>query len=169
MRFSSTLLAIPAFALAGAAHAAVIDFNDAAIQGSVIDSISSTDGTLTAAISATGGSDEALVFDTTLTGTADPDLEGPFRPVDSDEAPSFDPGGVLIIQETAGGAPDDNAGGGSVTFEFSSVLDFVSFNIIDGATVTVSSEDTDNVATFSVAEPPNEEPENRVFDTFTLG
>lgn len=126
-------------ALAGApAYAAVLDFEGLA-NGSVVDSFSFVDNgvTVTGTVSATGGANEARVFDTNLTGTADPDLEGPFS-----GGAMLSPGNVLIIQEEAGVAsaiPDDNADGGVITLTFSSLVTFTGLSVLDDARVTISS------------------------------
>ena len=157
-------------ALGGVASAAVIDFDDPAIQGAAISSITSSDGLIGATISATGGIGEAVVFDTSATGTADPDLEGPFRLEGGVPGTgTTTPGGVLIIQENdlASGGPDDTASGGSISFAFDQAIDFTGFSIFDGATITVSSSSVAGSSVFSVGEPVNEGPGNRVFNTFS--
>ncbi|MEM7710273.1 MAG: VPLPA-CTERM sorting domain-containing protein [Pseudomonadota bacterium] len=164
MRFTLLASAVTAAALSTSAQAATIDFNAPDIQGMVVTSVSSTDGTITAALTADGGADQALVFDTTQENTEDRDLEDPFRPAaDSNAAAVVSPGGVLIIQETLNGAPDDNQTGGSIAFAFNRSVNFTGFKIFDGAEITVSSSTFQQ--TFAVPEPNSEE--DRVFDTFS--
>ena len=163
------LTTIAAGGFAFSAPAAVIDFNDPAIQGTAITSVSSDDGTVTASVSAIGGTDQAVVFDTTATRTADPDLQDPFRLTDEAGPGTVRPGGVLIVQERdlSIGGPDDNARGGVLSFVFDQVIDFTGFRIFDGAVVTVSTSSGAS-AVFSVDEPPNQNYGNRVYGEFSF-
>jgi hypothetical protein len=155
------------FAFGTAAQAAVIDFNDPAVQGQPISSVSSTDGSVNASITATGGIAQALVFDTTTINSADRDLQDPFRLPDG-SVTGVRPGGVLIIQENADLIPDDNASGGTITFDFDTAINFTSFRIFDGATITVSSSDSTFTFEGFVPEPINENVGNRFFGEFDV-
>ncbi|AQQ08278.1 hypothetical protein L21SP3_00054 [Sedimentisphaera cyanobacteriorum] len=83
-----------------------------------------------------GGPDSVAIFDTTLTGTADPDLEGP--PNTDWEGGNLSDlqtsvGNIIIIQENTDGYdpgngdtifdnPDDEGGGGSIFIDYGSTL-----------------------------------------------
>ncbi len=132
---------LAALALAGAtgAQAAVLDFEGLS-NGALVDGFSFMDNgiTVTATLSVIGGANEARIFDTDLTGTADPDLEAPFL-----GGGALRPGNVLIIQEEAGVAsaiPDDNADGGVITFTFDRAVNFLGLSVLDDATLTISSD-----------------------------
>ncbi|MEM9704865.1 MAG: VPLPA-CTERM sorting domain-containing protein [Pseudomonadota bacterium] len=120
--------AFAAFALAGAAHASTmktITFEGLS-NGQVVNSI---DGV---SVSATGGIGEAVIFDTSLDGTADPDLEAPLFPVSIQPTlGNIGSGNVLIIQENATGGPDDNARGGTFTFDFNGLVEITDFVGVD--------------------------------------
>lgn len=89
---------------------------------------------------------EARIFDTTLSNTADDDLEGPFTNSDgSGEVRGF--GKALIIQERpnlASAIADDERAGGAVTFVFDTFIDLFGISFLDGeegATVTALMQD----------------------------
>lgn len=63
-------------------------------------------------ISATGGIDQAWIFDTDNFTGGDSDLEAPFTEING--GPMLSPGKVLIIQENNGGEPDDLAASGGI-------------------------------------------------------
>jgi hypothetical protein len=77
---------------------------------------------------------EARIFDTTLSGTSDDDLEGPFEnALLSGDIRTF--GKSLIIQERAGVADsnaDDEAKGGTITFNFDSKVRLDGLVYLDG-------------------------------------
>lgn len=129
---------------AGAAQAAVIDFESFA-HGEVVNSVSA--GDITATVSADGNRssvDRAVAFDTSLTGTADPDLEAPFS------GPVPTPGKVLIIPERPGVANDERFGG-SITFQFSNLVDltgFSTFDVFDNVGPLVLTADTGQTQSF---------------------
>lgn len=164
-----TMALAATFAFGTAAQAAVIDFNDTAIQDTVISSIASNDGTINADITVVGGTAQAVVFDTTGANIRDRDLLDPFRN-DDGTVTGIRPLGVLIIQEDNGAdtTPDDNAGGGSITFNFDQAINFSSFRIFDDATITVSTSGRAETFAGSVATPPNENQGNRVFGEFDI-
>lgn len=130
------LTAAATIALSGAAHAATLTFDEYQ-HGDVITSVS-LGGGITASVSASGNSnsspDQAWVFDTTLSNTQDPDLEGPF----TSDGVNYDinTGGALIVQEH-NGAPDDDGRGGIITFVFSQAVSFLGFDFLDDGDVLV--------------------------------
>lgn len=126
----------------GTATASTIDFDTFAHSDNVT-SVTSTDGLISADVTASGGINLAYAFDTTLSGTRDDDLEGPFESF-SGLFDDHDPGRVLIIQENNRSA-DDNARGGSLTFVFEELVNFTGFTLIDDATVTISSTSNDSI------------------------
>ncbi|MEL6520262.1 MAG: VPLPA-CTERM sorting domain-containing protein [Pseudomonadota bacterium] len=120
--------------------ASVIDFEDFD-HGDLITSVTSSDGLLTATVSAVGGANEARIFDTDQTNTADPDLEADFQ--NTDGGPTIAPGNAIIIQEAASQAsaiPDDNRSGGVITIEFSQVVNLLGFTVLDDADITIRTD-----------------------------
>lgn len=116
--------------LIGAAQAmpVTVDF-EAYAAGTVIDDEYASLG-LT--ISATGGSNQAMVFDTNNPTGGDTDLAGPFDTPTSGGTDNFSPGNVLIISEDGDSSdPDDNARGGTITFAFDHLVEFIDINIFD--------------------------------------
>ncbi|MEM6408497.1 MAG: VPLPA-CTERM sorting domain-containing protein [Pseudomonadota bacterium] len=128
----------------------MFDFNDPAFLDETVDSVTTSDGTITATLTTKRKSGGVLVdgiaaiFDTEnpangLSGsTGDDDLtegSGLFT------GTGF--GGALIISET-GSTPgielapaDDNGSGGTIMFDFgSNLVNLVSFDILDDATIT---------------------------------
>jgi hypothetical protein len=81
-------------------------------------------------ISATGGINEAWVYDTSTHGRV-PDLSGPFTEIHSGGLTTINPGNVLIVQENHNTAPDDNAGGGTVRLEFEAAIKLLSIDVFD--------------------------------------
>lgn len=134
--FRTTATAAAIVLGAGAAQAAVIDFEEFA-HGEAINSVSAGGVTATVSVESNGAVDQAVAFDTSLTGTADPDLEAPFSGPEDGPAGSANPGKVLIISEDGG--PDDERFGGSVTFDFSQPINFLSFEAFDGGIFDVTS------------------------------
>ncbi len=136
------LTAIAMFSVT-AASAAVIDFNGFA-NGDNVTSVNLGFGTVT--VSATGGINQAWAYDTTNTSNDDLDLIGPFSTIDN-SVTGYNAGNVLIIQENLdtrtngrsddgvggidGNNPDDNAGGGTITFSFNSVVTLSSMDVMD--------------------------------------
>ena len=109
---------------AGVASAATIDFNtnngSALGHGSFVDGSFDFGNGLTGTITTTGGSNSAQVFDTTETGTEDPDLEFPNAGL----------GNVLIINEHVNRV-DDNASGGVIEFVFDSLVRWSGVTLVD--------------------------------------
>lgn len=122
--FKLTTAAAAVFLSVGIAQAAVIDFEDFS-HGDAVNSVSV--GSVTATVSVVNprrSVDQALAFDTSLTGTPDPDLEAPFS------GPIANPGKVLIIAQNRG-EPNDERFGGTITFLFNQLVDFTSFAAFD--------------------------------------
>lgn len=90
-------------------------------------------------------SGNALIFDTSLSNTADPDLEAPFDDPNTAILEMFEPGNVVIIGNDNGDV-DDDPDGGVITFDFQIPVAFVSFDYFDtddgGTTLIVEIEDT---------------------------
>ena len=80
--------------------------------------------------------DELVYFDTSLSGTADDDLEAPFE--DVDDGSSVNPGGVAIIPDQSAPLADDEAKGGIITFVFSVPVVMDSIRFFDASTATVT-------------------------------
>ena len=115
----------------GGASAATIDFstnNGGALNhGDFLDGAFDFGGGLTGTVSTVGGNDNlAQIFDTTETGTEDPDLENP-TPFNGAQA---NIGNVLIVNEDESRV-DDNARGGVITFLFDTAVRFLGVTIID--------------------------------------
>lgn len=129
--------AILALGLGSAADASTFTF-DSFSHSDHVTSVTSDDGLISAGVSATGGINQAWAFDTTLSNTEDPDLEGPFPHYLGTES-DLDAGRALIIQESRNRSADDVAGGGTITFTFAKAVDFLGFTVIDDGRFTVSS------------------------------
>jgi hypothetical protein len=122
------------------AHATTIDF-ESLQHGEIVDTqFVSTFGVTISAINEGGGPDLAAAFDSLLTGTADPDLEGP--PWSGGNlAPSTELGRLLIIAENDRDrnhdgvldSPDDEGSrpAGSLFFEFEVPITSFGFDLID--------------------------------------
>ena len=124
---------------AGAVQAAVIDFEDFE-HGEFVNSVSA--GGVTATVTANSNRrnaefNQAVAFDTSLSGTADPDLEAPFAGPEDGPAGSTNPGKVLVI--TQDGTANDERFGGTITFDFSQPINFLSFEAFDGGIFDVTS------------------------------
>ena len=96
-----------------------------------VNTLSAGGVTATVTVESNGDVDQAVAFDTALSGTADPDLEAPF----GGTGPT-DPGKVLIISEDGG--PDDERFGGKITFAFDQLVSLMSFDAFDGARYEVT-------------------------------
>ncbi|MEL6363555.1 MAG: PEP-CTERM sorting domain-containing protein [Pseudomonadota bacterium] len=144
------LASISAAALAsmGVASAAVIDFENFATGTDLttlgVIAVPGAPG-VTYTVSVSGPNDNsALIFDTGLSGTADPDLEAPFDDPNTPAVEMFMPGKVLIIGNNNGNL-DDDPNGGIIELAFNQLLDFVSINLFDtgdgGAQVNITLSD----------------------------
>ncbi len=121
------------------ANASVLDFESFS-AGTVINAFS-VDG-ITGSVAAVGGSNQAMVFDTDNPTGNDDDLAAPFFDSFTGPAPAggtpavgageLNPGKVLIISgDGDAGDPDDNAGGGTITFTFDQAVTFNGFDVFD--------------------------------------
>lgn len=126
--FMAALMAL----VANSAAAVTLFKFDEFKRGEVIDAISK-DG-LSATVSATGGVGEAVAFNTKKPTGGDTDLASPISDLDGNTK-NFKK--VVIIQENnqrfrnGRFIPDDNAGGGSITFIFDTLISFLSVDILD--------------------------------------
>lgn len=143
---------------AGGATAATLTFEDYS-HGDVITSVN-LDGGVTASVTANGNSssspDQAWIFDTSLSGTRDPDLEAPFTT--DGEVYDINPGNALIIQENPNTAADDDGRGGWITFTFSQAITFLGFDFLDDGDVLVT-DNNDNATNVGT-------PRGRGFDNY---
>ena len=139
-----TSIATAAVLVAGSTSAATltVDFEEFE-RGDVLTSIDigGVATTITTTEGGDGNSGDVVVFDTTDPGTradGDPDLGGPFTSADG--ATTSEPGNVLIIGEAPGADggldtnPDDNGGGGRITFDFLTPITFNGFDVFDDVT-----------------------------------
>ena len=114
--------------LATNANAALFDFSDFS-AGTIAPSLSNS----VFSVTASGGIDEVGVLKTVApsVGTAnDPDLKSPFENVDNaSDVRAF--GNALIIQDNKTGGPDDNAGGGNLTFTFVNAVTIDRVDLLD--------------------------------------
>jgi hypothetical protein len=166
MRFAITLAAC-VFAASGA-QAAILDF-ESFVAGQAVNSVTFSDGT-TATVTtvsnrsaASGGTNQAGVFDTNNPTGNDTDLAGPFA--SGSGGPDLSPGNILIIlgPDNGLGLPDDDMQGGSITFDFDRPVDLLSFNYFDTESTTnglvVTSNNGDNSGVLFVGD--------NMYDTFT--
>ncbi len=151
----TTFTAIALSLVTSAASAAVLDFEDF-VAGDILTNLGNG-----ITVSATGGSGDAMVFDSNNATGGDDDLEAPFYDLMVDDpnsnkankgvaaqgATAFAPGNILIISEDGDSSdPDDNGSGGVITFKFAEVITFLGFDVFDDVTnFTVSSDLGDSV------------------------
>ena len=136
-----TTSAAAMFLAAGAAHAATVDFAGFD-NGDFVTGPTNLGGGIVGTVSATGGTGDAVIYDTTQTGGQDPDLEGPFANSDNLADVRSDFGNSLTVQEVGSPIPDDTIGF-TLFFSFASEIDVTSLTILDsdpGETVTVSAD-----------------------------
>ncbi|MEQ8768918.1 MAG: PEP-CTERM sorting domain-containing protein [Phycisphaerales bacterium] len=136
MKTQATILALAAGA--GLAGAQTIDFN-ALQHGEVVSTqYQASNGVTINAFNANQKFDYAVAFDSSLTGTADPDLEDPWS-TGNLPGDTF-MGNVLIIQENGIGigdgiadVPDDEGGrpAGNITFGFDRGVTHLGFDVVD--------------------------------------
>jgi hypothetical protein len=156
MRFALVLAA--SLLAASGAHGAIVTFETFA-TGDAVNLITFDDGT-TATVTtvsnrsgAAGGTNQAGVFDTDNPTGNDTDLAGPFASASG--GPDLSPGKILIIlgPDNGPGLPDDDALGGTITFEFSRPVDLLAFDYFDtepqanGLTVTTDTGGSSGVLT----------------------
>jgi hypothetical protein len=131
------------FLLANSASAEVIDFESFS-HGDELTSVTVGNVTVNfSAVNTGGGPDKLAIFDTGMTGTSDPDLEGPPSTnwAGGNLAPSTAVGKAFIIQENTTGYnppgdtvfddPDDEAGGGNINIDFGIDLLDIQFDFLD--------------------------------------
>lgn len=125
-----TLIALTAAAVASAAAADTLDFSDLS-HGDVVAAQYAGQGVNIAAVNFDNLSDPdlALIFDTSLAGTADGDLEDPFSLGNTDLNTPL--GNVLIISED--GSPNDEGSrpAGTITFTFDMLVESFGFHVVD--------------------------------------
>lgn len=149
---AALLLATPA------AQAVILDFEDFGgtnfQHGTVVNSQydSAAFGNVTiSAVNIGGGPDLAVAFDTSLSGTQDPDLEAPFSSSNPELSDIYRPGNVLIIQENSIGcddgtcnSPDDEGTrpAGSLRFDFQQAVEILSLDFFDIENFAGNDEDS---------------------------
>ncbi len=141
------VLACLAFSLASVANATtlntVLDFEGFA-AGQIIDdeyAASPPPGSNVAAVNLSGGPDVAIIFDTGAPTGGDLDLAAPFTSANPNFPDPYDPGNVLIIQETNNcdlntgfcEIPDDEGSSpaGEIEFVFASPITLLSIDFFD--------------------------------------
>lgn len=118
--------AVAAFVMTGAAHATPVTLTfDTVSAGTVI-----TNQFAGVTISATGGSGQAIVFDSNNPTGGDGDLGAPLTLVGPDEGFAAD-GNLLIVSEDGDLSDPDDAVGGTITFDFDEAVTFLGFNGVD--------------------------------------
>jgi hypothetical protein len=124
------MAAIACAGVAMSASADVIDFSSLS-HGEIVNSQFSSMGVNISAINFNQSFDLAVAFDTSLNGTADPDLEGPWSMGNTDLNTAL--GNVLIIQENDDIDPDDEGGrpAGQLIFDFDMSIQSFGFTVVD--------------------------------------
>lgn len=126
--------------LAPAAQAGVLTFDEAVFGHGTVVNNQYTPLVTISAINIGGGPNLAVAFDSTLSGTLDPDLEGLFDSNNAALADDFDPGNILILQENDTGCgdgtcnrPDDEGDrpAGILSFQFSQAIELLSMDFFD--------------------------------------
>ncbi len=140
-----TGIAAVALFSASATNAATIDFNGFG-NGANVTSVNFGFGSAT--VSATGGIGEAWAYDTTDNTNGDADLLGPFSTAGG-SVTGYNAGNVLIIQENNGSntTPDDNASGGTITFDFDAPVILTNMDVMDMMLGKVTIKFFDNSST----------------------
>lgn len=129
----STILSLCAAAAANVGSAGatgvMIDFESLA-PGTVVTNQLAGQGV--SSVSATGGSGDAMVFDSANPTGGDTDLATPVTGTVGPGADNVAYGNILIISTDGdSGDPDDHAGGGSIFMQLSFVADFLDVHVID--------------------------------------
>lgn len=175
----STIFAVmsaAAITVASSASATTVDFGGFA-EGDELGLNTDLGGGIIADISAVGGIDKAVVFDTTpgtTSTTNDPDLQSDFTNAQDDsQSRSF--GKALIIQENETGGPDDDARGGTLTFSFQELISLSSVSLLDTAVGTTATLFLDGSEVLSFILDSNNEsdtgnsPDNNEFTFLDFG
>jgi hypothetical protein len=145
-----TTLALAATLTAGAAQAITLTFDERNFAGGdIVTSFSK--GGISGTVTATGGSGQAMIFDSRVLSGEDADLVAPFyKRFDANGIPNTirgvsHPKNLLIISEDGDQSdPDDNADGGTITFVFDQLVDFASFRVFDDVDNFVVRSDKDH-------------------------
>lgn len=126
------ILAAAGLALsATAAHAGNITFEGFAAGTVIDDEYQASDG-LTISVNSNGSVNQAMIFNSNNLTGGDTDLVGPFNTPTVGGVDGYDAGNILIISEDGDSSdPDDEARGGSITFTFDRVVQFLNIDIID--------------------------------------
>jgi len=124
--------AIVTAGLVAHANAAVINFSNLGANGTEI-TADMLYGVESIVVDSNGSVDSLITFDTNLTGTADPDMEAAFdNPFTQEVEERRDFGYLAIIAENTNfSRPDDEARGGTVTFNFVSPVKLRQMAFID--------------------------------------
>jgi hypothetical protein len=135
------MMAAVAMFAANSANAAVIDFENFA-AGDILSTFGIAGVGVT--VTATGGSGDAMIFDSRSYTGGDSDLQAPFyeeftgtshngTPVAG--TATLNPGNILIVSEDGDSSdPDDNGSGGTITFNFTSRVMLTGFDVLDDVT-----------------------------------
>lgn len=129
LRIVSTALA----AVLLSSGAVVFDFEDPA-AGATVNAISGggINATVTTISNRAGGSNQAVIFDSAHPTGNDSDLAAPFGPGPGVSG-QLSPGNILIIAgpDNGQGLPDDDAQGGTITFDFDQEVNVFGFDFFD--------------------------------------
>lgn len=137
-----TLIALTAAAMASAATADTLDFSDLN-HGDVVAAQYAGQGVNIATVNFDdiGNANLGVIFDTSLSGTADGDLEDPFSLGNTDLNTPL--GNVLIISED--GTPNDEGSrpAGTITFTFDMLVESFGFHVVDLESATAENSSLD--------------------------
>lgn len=137
-----TLIALTAAAMASAATADTLDFSDLT-HGDIVAAQYAGQGVNIATVNFDdiGNANLGVIFDTSLGGTADPDLEDPFSLGNTDLNTNL--GNVLIISED--GTPNDEGSrpAGTITFTFDMLVQSFGFHVVDLESETIEESSLD--------------------------
>lgn len=124
------MIAITAASLAAVAGADTLDFSDLS-NGEFVSNQYAGQGVNISALNPNRTFSLAQIFDTTLGGTLDPDLEDPFSSGNTDLNTNL--GNILILAESNSGNPDDegNRPAGSLIFDFDFTVQSLGFHVVD--------------------------------------
>lgn len=150
-----TFVSALALCAAGTAQAATLTFDEFDHSDIVNEvQLAGTTVTITADGNNSNSPDVAVAFDTELSGTRDPDLEQDL--VHHLDGSLLDAGRVLIVQEnplTGPNSADDDGRGGYIMFEFTIPVTFLGYDIVDDATIEVTS--SNDRSTFATLDEDN--------------